>query len=99
MKLQGTPLNQSTHEGVTVIAWLLRLFDVLFGCSHRRTSFPLTPLRRSPLVTDGLVRKTTYVVCLDCGKEFDYDWKEMRLGNALSAGVYHGNINPIPVNR
>jgi hypothetical protein len=23
------------------------------------------------------------VVCLDCGKEFDYDWKDMRVGNAV----------------
>ncbi|MGZ4827853.1 MAG: hypothetical protein ACXVY9_10845 [Terriglobales bacterium] len=22
--------------------------------------------------------KETYVVCLDCGKEFAYDWQEMR---------------------
>ncbi|HWR16758.1 MAG TPA: hypothetical protein VN577_18170 [Terriglobales bacterium] len=21
----------------------------------------------------------TYIVCLDCGKEFAYDWKEMRV--------------------
>ncbi len=21
----------------------------------------------------------TYVVCLDCGKEFPYDWQEMRV--------------------
>lgn len=24
----------------------------------------------------------TYVVCLDCGKEFAYDWKEMRVLDA-----------------
>lgn len=24
-------------------------------------------------------KKQTYVVCLDCGKEFAYDWDEMRL--------------------
>jgi predicted transcriptional regulator len=23
---------------------------------------------------------STYVVCLDCGKRFAYDWKEMRIG-------------------
>jgi hypothetical protein len=23
------------------------------------------------------------VVCLDCGKEFDYSWKEMRVGNPV----------------
>jgi hypothetical protein len=25
------------------------------------------------------------VVCLDCGKEFGYDWNEMRVGDAVSA--------------
>jgi len=54
------------------------LLDSIFGCSHKRTTFPITPSRRSQL-TDG-VRKRTYVCCLDCGKELDYDWKEMRLG-------------------
>ena len=24
--------------------------------------------------------RPTYVACLDCGKEFDYDWKQMRIG-------------------
>ncbi|HET9742748.1 MAG TPA: hypothetical protein VFQ00_08365 [Terriglobales bacterium] len=24
----------------------------------------------------------TYVVCLDCGKEFPYDWQEMKLVSA-----------------
>jgi len=27
----------------------------------------------------------TYVVCLDCGKEFAYDWKAMRVGEAVDA--------------
>ena len=26
------------------------------------------------------LRSGTYVVCLDCGKEFAYDWKDMRVG-------------------
>jgi hypothetical protein len=58
----------------------------LFGCSHRKTSFPLTPSRRTGLGASnysGQKRNSTYVVCLDCGKEFDYDWKDMRVGNAV----------------
>jgi hypothetical protein len=27
------------------------------------------------------------VVCLDCGKEFDYDWQEMRIGDPVAARV------------
>jgi hypothetical protein len=29
-------------------------------------------------------RHGTYVVCLDCGQEFRYDWKEMRIGEAVA---------------
>jgi hypothetical protein len=38
------------------------------------------------MTTRGAKRRTpaasltgTYVVCLDCGKEFPYDWKAMRV--------------------
>jgi len=27
----------------------------------------------------------TYVVCLDCGKQFEYDLKTMRLGKVINA--------------
>jgi hypothetical protein len=26
-------------------------------------------------------------VCLDCGKEFDYNWKDMKLGEAVNPVV------------
>jgi len=35
-------------------------------------------------------RNATYVVCLDCGKEFDYDWQEMRIGQPVSSRVAAG---------
>jgi len=66
------------------------LLNSLFGCSHRRTSFPISPSRRSSFVGSnysGQKRSGTYVVCLDCGKEFDYNWKEMRVGEPVRAGV------------
>jgi RNase P subunit RPR2 len=55
-----------------------RLMDAMFGCRHARYSFPIT-------VRPGSNRyaKTrhagTYVACLDCGKEFRYDWQEMKV--------------------
>ena len=55
---------------------LQSLFNSLFGCSHQRTTFPLTPGRTAS-------HKGTYVVCLDCGKEFAYNWDEMRVGVTL----------------
>ena len=53
----------------------------LFGCSHSRTTFPMTPGRciATPPVL-GAPRSGTYVVCLDCGKVFAYDWEHMRIG-------------------
>jgi hypothetical protein len=34
------------------------------------------------------------VVCLDCGKEFAYDWDEMRLGAAVVAPVVAAEVQP-----
>jgi hypothetical protein len=56
----------------------MSLFDLVFGCSHQRCSFPITvkgKLRRSPAASVT----GTYVVCLDCGREFPYDWTEMKM--------------------
>ena len=50
------------------------LLNAMFGCSHKRTTFPIT--RR---------QKGTYVVCLECGHEFRYDWKEMRIDTLVLA--------------
>jgi hypothetical protein len=63
------------------------LMSALFGCAHTRTTFPLTPSRRSQM-TDGS-RNGTYVACLDCGKEFDYSWKEMRIGSPVDKVALH----------
>jgi hypothetical protein len=53
-----------------VINMLSMVIESLFGCSHRRTTFPITPKRP--------VRQGAHVTCLDCGKEFAYNWTEMR---------------------
>jgi DNA-directed RNA polymerase subunit RPC12/RpoP len=57
---------------------MLNLLDVLFQCRHKRCTFPLSSKpgqRRS-----GTAAVTgTYYVCLDCGKEFAYDWQTMEI--------------------
>ena len=58
---------------------LASLLNSLFGCSHQRTTFPLTPSRKMATTSH---RHGTYVVCLDCGKEFPYDWKQMKMVDA-----------------
>jgi hypothetical protein len=57
---------------------LQSLLNTVFACSHRRTTFPITPGRKS-----ASHRNTPYVVCLDCGKEFAYNWNEMRVGEQV----------------
>ena len=60
---------------------MLQFFlNLLFGCPHRRTTFPLTPRKSGGSPVSGLTRFGTYVACLDCGKELAYDWNEMRVG-------------------
>jgi hypothetical protein len=60
---------------------LSSILNALFGCSHGRTTFPITPGRRP--VAAGVHRHGTYVACLDCGQEFSYNWDEMRVGEPV----------------
>jgi hypothetical protein len=53
---------------------LQAVFNKLFACVHRRTTFPRTR-PRAPVGTPP----RTYVVCLDCGSEIPYDWGRMRV--------------------
>ena len=55
-----------------------KLVDVLFGCRHSRYSFPVT-IRGAKPRPPAAVLTGTYVACLDCGKEFPYDWQEMQV--------------------
>ncbi len=60
---------------------MVSLLNSLFGCSHRRTTFPITPARRAGFNNSS---NGTYVVCLDCGKEFAYNWQDMTVGEAMN---------------
>ena len=60
---------------------LVRLADWLYGCSHRRTTFPRT--LRTTVGMDGQpgTQPETYIVCLECGRHFAYDWGTMRIAS------------------
>ena len=63
--------------GAELYIMLSRFVDAFLGCWHSHYSFPITVrpgLRRGASNVTG-----TYVVCLDCGKELPYDWKEMKV--------------------
>ena len=57
-----------------------RILDVFFGCSHGHMSFPITIKKGAR--SRAAFPTGTYTVCLDCGKEMPYDWKQMKIVNA-----------------
>jgi hypothetical protein len=54
------------------------VLNLLFRCSHRRLAGPFAPITKA-----GHPHSQSYVVCLDCGKQFEYDLNEMRIGKAI----------------
>lgn len=75
---------------------LQSMLHSLFGCSHQHTTFPQTPTRRhaGPPIAGG-ARNGTYVVCLDCGKEFAYNWEEMRVGQPVKRPAATAETQPM----
>jgi hypothetical protein len=65
------------------------ILNLLFRCPHRRLTRPVTPVSK-----DGKPHGDTYVVCLDCGKQFSYDLREMRIGKALPTSPEIGVLPP-----
>ena len=63
--------------------------NLLFRCSHRRLTRPVAPITRS-----GQPHSQSYVVCLDCGKQFEYDVKEMRMGKPIEHSQDAGVLPP-----
>jgi hypothetical protein len=62
---------------------LAKLFNTFFGCWHNHYSFPIT-VRSGARRIKAASLTGTYVVCLDCGKEFPYDWQEMKVVDATA---------------
>ena len=56
---------------------IVKLIDALFGCRHSRYSFPRTI--RGARRPQAAALTGTYVTCLECGREFAYDWQEMKV--------------------
>jgi hypothetical protein len=59
-----------------------RVVNVFFGCWHQRYSFPITIKKGQR--SRAAYATGTYVVCLDCGKELPYDWKQMKIVSGKS---------------
>jgi RNase P subunit RPR2 len=70
---------------------IAKLLDAMFGCRHARYSFPIT-VRAGSRRTPQAQRTGTYVVCLECGKEFRYDWHEMRIVGSQAREAAHSLV-------
>ena len=67
------------------------VLNLLFRCSHRRLTRPVAPMTKA-----GQPHSQSYVVCLDCGKQFEYDLSQMRMGKAIDHSHDAGIIEPPP---
>ena len=54
------------------------ILNLIFRCPHRRLTRPVAPVTKA-----GEPHSQSYVVCLDCGKRFEYDLNEMRIGKPI----------------
>ena len=55
------------------------LMNFFFGCRHKKVTRPITPVRRCVAQP-----RSTYVACLDCGKQFYYDTERFRMAGPIS---------------
>ena len=68
---------------------IAELFDSFFGCKHSHYSFPIS-VRPASRRNSASKLTGTYVACLDCGREFPYDWQEMKVIASLAEQRHHG---------
>jgi DNA-directed RNA polymerase subunit RPC12/RpoP len=65
------------------------LLNLLLRCSHRRLTRPVAPITKP-----GQPHSQSYVVCLDCGKQFEYDVSQMKMGKAIDRSHDSGVVPP-----
>ena len=74
----GQSIPHIVEGGNKMIA---KLMEAVFGCKHSKYSFPVT-IRGAARRPQAAALTGTYVACLDCGREFPYDWQEMKVVSA-----------------
>ena len=63
--------------------------NLLFRCPHHRLTRPMAPITKA-----GTPHSQSYVVCLDCGKQFEYDLSQMRIGKPIDHSHEHAVVPP-----
>jgi hypothetical protein len=76
--LSFSAMNDRDGRFVLGVGVMRPFFDFIFRCQHRKITFP-----RTQTIQSGGSEVETYVVCLDCGKRFAYDWENMHLGKPV----------------
>lgn len=72
--LRGSPLRE-----VSVVIELFQMaWSKVFSCRHKKCT-PLITCRKGQPRSKVASITGTYFVCLGCGKEFAYDWENMRI--------------------
>jgi len=64
----------------TPLAWI---FESLFGCHHRHLSRVFT------------IKRRTYQVCFECGREFGYSWELMHSMQSSVADNAYGPLSTV----
>jgi len=80
---QGANTLSKTQDSAYTLRygrWVMfgKLVDAFFGCRHGHYSFPVT-IRGNKPRPQAAALTGTYVCCLDCGREFPYDWQQMKV--------------------
>ena len=65
------------------------VLNLLFRCPHKRITRPITPVSKA-----GVPHGDTYVVCLDCGRQFRYDLEKMRVDKPVRSSEAAGVLHP-----
>jgi hypothetical protein len=79
-------MDSTLRRGKCLRLALGRIAEWLYGCAHRRTTFPIT-LRTKVSMGEKTAPSETYIVCLACGRHLAYDWTEMRIARQLASRV------------
>lgn len=79
--LNALPVTRKNMRNASMRPRLADLIEWIFGCSHRRTTFPITARGDESKVDGRAPARATYVVCLECGRQIAYDWTTTRLGS------------------
>ena len=71
--------SEAPHREVFVVIELFTLaWSRVFRCRHKKCT-PLITCRKGQPRSNVASITGTYFVCLGCGKEFAYDWDNMRV--------------------